>query len=53
MDIHLEPQKAITPQKAIRLLEKQGIEITPENAALVVSFLYVLAEVFCNQHTEE
>jgi hypothetical protein len=52
MDLNLESPRAITPEKAIRLLQKQDIKITPENAALVVNFMYLLAEIFYNQQPE-
>lgn len=46
------PQGRIKPEKAIALLKEQGIEISTEDAALVVDFLYALALIFYNQHHE-
>ena len=52
MNKNLEHERGISPEKAIRLLEKEGIKLDPENAAYVVNYLYILAEIFYNQHKE-
>ena len=43
------PKRNITPEKATALLGKQGIVISPEEMEVVISFLYLLAEIFVNE----
>ncbi len=52
MEINKEKRK-ITPAIAIRILEKQGVEISSENAQKVVDFMYILAIMFHRQHLEK
>ena len=52
MDNIQNENRNVTPEKAIKLLQKQGVKLSPENTKLVLDFLYLLAEVFYNQHTK-
>jgi hypothetical protein len=46
-------KRSITPEKVIALLEKERVKISPEDAALVVDFLYALALLFYQQHAAD
>lgn len=45
-------KRSITTEKAIALLKKQGLEINPTEAELVVNFLYFLAEIIIDKNIE-
>jgi hypothetical protein len=45
-------KRSITPEKAVALLKKQGLEINPTEAELVIDFLYFLAEIVTDENTE-
>ena len=45
-------KRSITPEKAVALLKKQGLEINPTEAELVVNLLYFLAEIVTDENTE-
>ena len=45
-------KRSITPEKAVVLLKKQGLEINPTEAELAVNFLYFLAEIVTDENKE-
>jgi hypothetical protein len=45
-------KRNINADKAIAVLKTQGVTISPEDAALVVDFLYLLAEIIINETAE-
>ena len=49
----LTEKRSITAEKATALLEKEGIKISLEDAALVVDFMYVLALMFYKQSADK
>jgi len=49
----MEAKRKITPDKAIAILKVQGTVISPEDAVLLLDFLYFMAELFYNQHAQE
>lgn len=52
MDLIPPEKRKVTPEKAIALLEKEGIKITEENAALVADFMYLLTLMFYKQYAD-
>jgi hypothetical protein len=50
--VMVSEKRSITTEKAIALLKKQGLEINPTEAELVVNFLYFLAEILTDENTE-
>ena len=53
MQVNYSEKRNVSPEKAVALLSKQGITISLEEAEIVVSFLYLLAEIFTNEMIEE
>jgi hypothetical protein len=51
MDL-LPDKRNINADKAIALLKAQGVTISQEEAALVVDFLYLLAEIVISETAE-
>jgi hypothetical protein len=51
MDL-LADKKTVSAEKAMALLKSQGVIINPEEAALVVDFLYLLAEILIGEPVE-
>ncbi|UUC45768.1 hypothetical protein [Flavobacterium cerinum] len=47
-----EMRKEITPQRAIELLRQDGIEVDEQNAALILEFLFEIAEIAVDQYFE-
>lgn len=47
-----ELRKEITPQRAIELLRQDGIEVDEQNAALILNFLFEIAEIAVDQYLE-
>lgn len=47
-----EMRKVITPQRAIELLRQDGIEVDEQNAALILDFLFEIAEIAVDQYFE-
>lgn len=47
-----ELRKEITPQRAIELLRQDGIEVDERNAALILNFLFEIAEIAVDQYLE-
>jgi hypothetical protein len=39
-------QKKMTPEKAVLLLSKQNIKVTPEEALAIINFMYLLADIY-------
>lgn len=52
MDNIQDENRNISAEKAIKLLQTQGVRLSPENAKLVLDFLYLLAEVFYNRQAK-
>ena len=50
--VMVSQKRSITPDKAVALLKKQGLEINPTEAESVVNFLYFLAEIVTDENTE-
>ncbi len=48
-----EELDVITPEKAQAMLRKDGIEVCPEEAMLVVEFLYEMAKIVVAQYLRE
>lgn len=42
----------ISLEKAIEILKKDGLEVTLEQAKLIVEFLYQMAEIVIDQYLE-
>jgi len=43
--------KTVTPEKAVILLNKQGITISAEEAIVILNFMYLLADIYLyDQH---
>ncbi len=40
----------ITPERAIQILKKDGLEVTLEQAKLILEFLYQMADIVVEQH---
>lgn len=40
----------LRPEQAVELLRKKGIEVTVEQAALILEFLYLLANIVIAEH---
>lgn len=40
----------ISPEKAIEILKKDGLEVTLEQAKLIVEFLYQMADIVVEQY---
>lgn len=47
--MEIEAEK-ISPEKAIEILKKDGLEVTLEQAKLIVEFLYQMAEIVVDQY---
>jgi len=43
----------ISPEKAIEILKKDGLEVTLEQAKLILEFLYQMADVVVDQYLEK
>lgn len=49
--MEIEEEK-ISPQKAIEILRKDGLEVTLEQAEVILEFLYQMAEIVVEQYLE-
>ena len=43
----------ISPEKAIQTLKKDGIEVTIDEAKLILQFLYQIAEITVDQYLKK
>ncbi len=43
----------ITPEKAIEILKKDGLEVSLEQAKLILEFLYQMADIVVEQHLKK
>ena len=43
----------IIPEKAIEFLRKDGLEVTLEQAKLILAFLYQMADIVVEQHLKK
>lgn len=43
-------KRSITPEKAVHILKKSGIEVSLEEANEILRFLYLLAEIMVKRH---
>jgi hypothetical protein len=43
----------IRPEQAVELLRKKGIEVTVEQAVLILEFLYLLANIVIAEHLKK
>ncbi|MEO7214922.1 hypothetical protein [Mucilaginibacter sp.] len=46
-------KRNITPEKAMAILQKEGLNISPEDGGLAVELLYFLALLFYKQYGSE
>lgn len=46
----LRENEKITPEKAVAILRKNGMEVTLEQAKLILDFLYKLADITVGQY---
>jgi hypothetical protein len=45
-------EKSITPEAALALLQKEGINLSLDEAKHIVDFLYLLSEIYLNEGKE-
>jgi len=45
-----QAKRKITPEQAIKILRKNGIEATEKDAEIILDFLYFLAKLTVNQY---
>jgi hypothetical protein len=43
----------ISPEKAIEILKKDGLEVTLDEAKLILEFLYQMAEIVVDQYLKK
>jgi len=43
----------ITAEKAVEILKKDGLEVTLDQAKLILEFLYQMAEIVVDQHLKK
>ena len=43
--MEITENEIITPEKAVEILKKKGLEVTTEQAKLILAFLYKLADI--------
>ncbi|MBN8717930.1 MAG: hypothetical protein J0H85_00680 [Sediminibacterium magnilacihabitans] len=43
----------ISPEKAIEILKRDGVEVTLEEAKIILDFLYGMAEIVVEQHLKK
>ena len=43
----------ISPEKAIEILKKDGLEVTLDEAKLILEFLYQMAEIAVDQYLKK
>ena len=53
MKIHTIQKRNITPGQAIKILEKNGIKASEEEAKKILDFLYFLAKIAVHQYCDE
>ena len=53
MDTNTDKKKGITPANAVKILEKNGIEINESKAEIILDFLYFLAKLTVNQSIKD
>jgi hypothetical protein len=44
--------KRMTPEKAIEILKEDSIEVTLEEAKIILAFMYEMAEIVAEQYLE-
>ncbi len=50
--MEIEEEK-ISPERAIEILKKDGLEVTLEQAKLIVEFLYQMADIVVDQYLKK
>jgi len=50
MKTRLLEKRNITPQQAIKILHKSGVEVDEKQAKIILDFLYILAKLTIKQH---
>lgn len=53
MKSRLLEKRNVTPQQAIKLLEKNGIKVDEQQARVILDFLYILAKSTLKRYFEE
>ena len=48
----LADKRNVSAEKAMAMLKNQGVTLNPEDAALVVDFLYMLADILISEPLE-
>lgn len=46
-------QRGVSPEQAISLLKKTGIQVNEKEAGVILDFLYILAKLAVNQYFNE
>jgi len=49
----MEEGKKICIEDAIKILHKDGIEISKEDAQILLDFFYIIAEIVVEQHVND
>ncbi len=44
--------KRISPEKAVEILKEDGIEVTVEQAKIILDFMYEMAEIVVDQYLD-
>jgi len=47
--MEIEGRHRISPERAVRLLKEDGIEVTIEQAKVILDFMYEMAEIVVEQ----
>ena len=50
MEINALKKRNITPEQAVKILRKNGIETNEKDVKIILDFLYFLAKLAVNQH---
>lgn len=43
----------ISPEKAIEIFKKDGVEVSKKDAEIILKFLYQMAEIVVDQHLKK
>lgn len=49
----MEEEKRISIEKALKILEAEGIELSKEDAQILLDFFYIIAEIVVEQHVND
>ncbi len=51
--MEISEKDKITPERAMEILKKDGLEITLEQANLILKFLYNIADIAIDQYSKK